>query len=191
MRRVPWSALVISALAALWVGTASPAQAEHPVDYNVVAGIPNELINHGGSLSGTNDWSRKPSAEHPKPGVLAHSTGIGAQTKTSVRTFAHAERLPALWLAAVDGGVVAPSGGADEADVVCGLTPRLFRTSAHAGALNRSAQHWILTMNRGCEQAVPVDAPAYRGESAGGVHILVAGARCGVSGLCRSLRRGG
>ncbi|MET8876729.1 alpha/beta fold hydrolase [Nocardia sp. NPDC004604] len=80
MRRVPGSALVIAVLAALWVGAAGPAQAEYPVDYNFFAGIPNELINHGGSLPGSNDWSCKPSAEHPNPVVLAHGTGGGAQT---------------------------------------------------------------------------------------------------------------
>ncbi|MEU0505163.1 alpha/beta fold hydrolase [Nocardia sp. NPDC005998] len=80
MRRVPGSALVIAVLAALWVGAAGPAQAEYPVDYNFFAGIPNELINHGGSLPGSNDWSCQPSAEHPNPVVLAHGTGGGAQT---------------------------------------------------------------------------------------------------------------
>ncbi|WP_330250978.1 lipase family protein [Nocardia sp. NBC_00565] len=80
MRGVPGVALVIGVLAALWVGAAGPARAEYPVDYNFFAGIPNELINHGGSLPGSNDWSCKPSAEHPDPVVLAHGTGGGAQT---------------------------------------------------------------------------------------------------------------
>ncbi|WP_433730300.1 esterase/lipase family protein [Nocardia sp. CA-129566] len=84
MRRVPGSALVVAVLAVLWVGAAGPAQAEYAVDYNFFAGIPNELVDHGGALPGSNDWSCRPSAEHPNPVVLAHGTGGGAQTNWGV-----------------------------------------------------------------------------------------------------------
>ncbi|MEV5838225.1 alpha/beta fold hydrolase [Nocardia sp. NPDC052112] len=80
MRRVPGAALVIAVLTVLWIGASGTAQAEYPVDYNFFAGIPNELVNHGGSLPGSNDWTCRPSAAHPNPVVLAHGTGGGAQT---------------------------------------------------------------------------------------------------------------
>ncbi|WP_040686166.1 esterase/lipase family protein [Nocardia vinacea] len=80
MRRVSGSAFVVAVLAVLWIGAGGSAQAEYPVDYNFFAGIPNELVNHGGSLPGSNDWGCRPSAAHPNPVVLAHGTGGGAQT---------------------------------------------------------------------------------------------------------------
>ncbi|WP_433634993.1 esterase/lipase family protein [Nocardia sp. CA-120079] len=80
MRRVSGSAIVVAVLAVLWIGAGGSAQAEYPVDYNFFAGIPNELVNHGGSLPGSNDWGCRPSAAHPNPVVLAHGTGGGAQT---------------------------------------------------------------------------------------------------------------
>lgn len=51
-----------------------------PVDYNFFAGIPSELTRPGGSLPGSNDWNCKPTPEHPRPVVLVHGTGGGAQT---------------------------------------------------------------------------------------------------------------
>ncbi|WP_194838407.1 triacylglycerol lipase [Nocardia sp. XZ_19_369] len=85
MRRIPGFSLLLFVLAALWITTASPAQAErYPVDYNFFAGIPNELTQPGGSLLGANDWNCRPSAAHPNPVVLAHGTGGGAQTNWGV-----------------------------------------------------------------------------------------------------------
>ncbi|QIS01339.1 alpha/beta fold hydrolase [Nocardia brasiliensis] len=84
MRHVPGFSLLIVLLAALCAVTASPARADYPVDYNFFAGIPNELLNPGGSLPGSNDWSCRPSAAHPNPVVLAHGTGGGAQTNWGV-----------------------------------------------------------------------------------------------------------
>ncbi|MGX1779368.1 esterase/lipase family protein [Nocardia brasiliensis] len=84
MRHVPGFSLLVVLLAALCTVTASPARADYPVDYNFFAGIPNELLNHGGSLPGSNDWSCRPSAAHPNPVVLAHGTGGGAQTNWGV-----------------------------------------------------------------------------------------------------------
>ncbi|RDI47138.1 esterase/lipase family protein [Nocardia mexicana] len=84
MRRLPGSLLVIMALVALSVGLASPARADYPVVYNFFAGIPNELRHPGGSLPGSNDWSCRPTPEHPDPVVLVHGTGGGAQTNWGV-----------------------------------------------------------------------------------------------------------
>lgn len=44
------------------------------------SGIPPELINPAGSLPGSNDFSCKPTAEHPEPVILVHGTGGGQQT---------------------------------------------------------------------------------------------------------------
>ncbi|ALG83511.1 esterase/lipase family protein [Gordonia phthalatica] len=59
----------------------APAQADPklPENYNFFGGIPYELQHPGGSLPGSNDFSCKPTAEHPRPVVLVHGTG-GAKT---------------------------------------------------------------------------------------------------------------
>ncbi|MFT3898882.1 MAG: alpha/beta fold hydrolase [Gordonia sp. (in: high G+C Gram-positive bacteria)] len=61
---------------------AAPAEAapKYPENYNFFGGIPDELINHGGSLPGTNKKHCTPSAAHPRPVVLVHGTGGGQQT---------------------------------------------------------------------------------------------------------------
>ena len=51
-----------------------------PVSYNFFSGIPDELAKPGGSLPGSNDYSCKPTAEHPNPVVLVHGTGGSQQT---------------------------------------------------------------------------------------------------------------
>ncbi|MFT4088290.1 MAG: alpha/beta fold hydrolase [Gordonia sp. (in: high G+C Gram-positive bacteria)] len=73
---------VLSALALTLVAAPSPAQAKPklPVDYNFMAGIRAELSNPGGSLPGTNDFTCKPSAAHPRPVILLHGSGGGRQT---------------------------------------------------------------------------------------------------------------
>ncbi|MCM6772814.1 lipase family protein [Nocardia sp. CDC159] len=83
-RALPVSMLVMAVLTALWVGAAAPARADYPVVYNFFAGIPHELRQPGGSLPGSNDWSCRPSADHPNPVVLLHGTGGGAQTNWGV-----------------------------------------------------------------------------------------------------------
>ncbi|WP_405498793.1 esterase/lipase family protein [Nocardia sp. NBC_00511] len=80
MRRTPGSLLIIAILAVLGVTASGTARAEYPVTYNFFAGIPGELLNPGGSLPGSNDWSCKPTAAHPDPVVLVHGTAGGAQT---------------------------------------------------------------------------------------------------------------
>ncbi|HEY9311131.1 esterase/lipase family protein [Williamsia sp.] len=72
-------ALMFGLLTALGAGPAV-AKDPLPVTYNFLSGIPGELSNPGGSLPGSNDWNCKPSAEHPRPVVLVHGTGGGAQT---------------------------------------------------------------------------------------------------------------
>ncbi|WP_412917598.1 esterase/lipase family protein [Gordonia zhaorongruii] len=61
------------------VAPASADRAKLPENYNFFGGIPYELTHHGGSLPGSNDFSCKPTAEHPRPVVLVHGTG-GAKT---------------------------------------------------------------------------------------------------------------
>lgn len=53
--------------------------AKLPESYNFFAGIPYELSHPGGSLPGSNNFSCKPTSEHPRPVVLVHGTG-GAKT---------------------------------------------------------------------------------------------------------------
>lgn len=77
MRR--WCVIGVLAVLAAFAG-AGPAQADLPVIYNFFSGIPGELANPGGSLPGSNNWSCRPSAEHPNPVVLVHGSGGGAQT---------------------------------------------------------------------------------------------------------------
>jgi triacylglycerol lipase len=74
---------VLTALAAV-AGTATGHSAPLPVDYNFFAGIPHELRNPGGSLPGSNDWTCRPSAQHPNPVVLVHGTGGSQQTNWGV-----------------------------------------------------------------------------------------------------------
>ena len=75
---------LIIAFCAVLLGAATvvaPAGAtpKLPEDYNFFGGIPYELQHPGGSLPGSNDFSCKPTVEHPRPVVLVHGTG-GAKT---------------------------------------------------------------------------------------------------------------
>lgn len=56
-------------------GTGAANAVPLPENNNFSAGDPNELTNPGGSLPGSNDFSCKPTAEHPRPVVLVHGTG--------------------------------------------------------------------------------------------------------------------
>ncbi|MGQ4600146.1 alpha/beta fold hydrolase [Nocardia sp. R6R-6] len=87
MRRVSgFSLLVVGLVVVCAVAAAGSAHAQerYPVDFNFFAGVPAELANPGGSLPGTNNWSCRPSPEHPDPVVLVHGTGGGAQTNWGV-----------------------------------------------------------------------------------------------------------
>lgn len=77
------SALTVCALLALGTATASaqPSPSQPlPVTYDFLAGISAELENPGGSLPGTNDFSCRPAAAHPRPVILVHGSGGGRQT---------------------------------------------------------------------------------------------------------------
>jgi triacylglycerol esterase/lipase EstA (alpha/beta hydrolase family) len=65
-------AATVTALAALWIA-AAPAAAHHlPVIYNGIYGYAQSHPTN--SPPGSNDWTCKPSAEHPRPVVLVHGT---------------------------------------------------------------------------------------------------------------------
>lgn len=68
----------------LGAGTAHAAPPSPPTPlpetYNFFSGIPAELSHPGGSLPGSNDFSCKPTAQHPRPVVLVHGTGGSQQT---------------------------------------------------------------------------------------------------------------
>ncbi|QTI68326.1 esterase/lipase family protein [Gordonia polyisoprenivorans] len=68
-------------IGALGIGTAQARpHTPLPVTYDFLAGISAELAHPGGSLPGTNDYSCRPSAAHPRPVILVHGSGGGRQT---------------------------------------------------------------------------------------------------------------
>lgn len=67
-------------VATLFLGAGNAGAAPLPVPYQFLAGVPLELGNPGGSAPGSNDWSCKPTAQHPEPVVLVHGTGGNRQT---------------------------------------------------------------------------------------------------------------
>lgn len=77
-----WAYVAVTVVAVLAVLSPVTAHAapRYPVTYNFLAGIDAELRHPGGSLPGTNDFSCRPSAAHPRPVVLVHGSGGGRQT---------------------------------------------------------------------------------------------------------------
>lgn len=75
LRFLSWSALALLSLTAL------PATAgAQPVSHDFFDGARAEVANPGGSYPGSNDFSCRPSMEHPNPVVLVHGTGGNRQT---------------------------------------------------------------------------------------------------------------
>lgn len=74
------AAVLCAGAAAVTVAPTASATPHYPENYNFFGGIPNELVNHGGSLPGTNLARCTPSPQHPRPVVLVHGTGGGQQT---------------------------------------------------------------------------------------------------------------
>lgn len=68
--------------AAVLLGVVAPASAQPqlPVPGAFLEGVQLELRNPGGSAPGSNDFSCRPTAEHPNPVVLVHGTGGNRQT---------------------------------------------------------------------------------------------------------------
>ncbi|WP_043806582.1 alpha/beta fold hydrolase [Rhodococcus triatomae] len=74
---------VVAALlgvAALFAGSGSAGADPLPVPYQFLAGVVPELTNPGGSAPGTNDWTCRPTPEHPNPVILVHGTAGNRQT---------------------------------------------------------------------------------------------------------------
>nr|WP_245555605.1 alpha/beta fold hydrolase [Gordonia soli] len=61
-------------------GSADARPAPLPVTYSFLSGIQAELTHPGGTLPGTDDFSCRPAAEHPRPVILVHGSGGGRQT---------------------------------------------------------------------------------------------------------------
>ncbi len=72
--------VVLAALMLVGFTSVASAQAPLPVPNAFLAGVPQELGNPGGSAPGSNDFSCRPTAEHPNPVVLVHGTGGNRQT---------------------------------------------------------------------------------------------------------------
>lgn len=113
----------VLALTALSVFVTPAAAAPRPplaVPYDFTAGISAELAHPGGSLRGSNDYSCRPSAAHPRPVILVHGSGGGRQTNW-------ATLVPVLYNAGYC--VFAPTYGALSsvwpASAIGGLGPKL------------------------------------------------------------------
>lgn len=67
--------LVVAGIAAVLSPAPGNALPTYPVPYNLF--VQDEFTNPGGSATGSDDWSCRPSAEHPNPLmlVLVHGTG--------------------------------------------------------------------------------------------------------------------
>lgn len=76
LRRVGLSVVAAIGLAVALPTTATGAPL--PVSYDFNTGIIAELSNPNGSLPGANDWTCRPSAQHPRPVVLVHG-GFASQ----------------------------------------------------------------------------------------------------------------
>ena len=61
--------VVLAALMLVGFTSVASAQAPLPVPNAFLAGVPQELGNPGGSAPGSNDFSCKPTAEHPNPEI--------------------------------------------------------------------------------------------------------------------------
>lgn len=72
--------LMCIGLGVLVAGPASATPPRLPVTYSFASGIDAELRHPGGSLPGSNDYSCRPSAAHPRPVILVHGSGGGRQT---------------------------------------------------------------------------------------------------------------
>ena len=65
------------------IAAAQPGAPNFPVGQTFLDGIGHELGRPGGEAAGTNDWTCRPSAEHPEPVILVHGTALNRQANWS------------------------------------------------------------------------------------------------------------
>lgn len=78
-------AVVLAALLALVFSPVASASSTLPVPWTLLAALPAQAANPGGSPPGANDFSCHPSAAHPSPVVLVH--GLGANQTVNWQTY--------------------------------------------------------------------------------------------------------
>ena len=117
MRALSRAAAVVAAFALLLPFGGQAVAEPLPVPHNFPAGFMAELSNPGGSLPGSNDYSCEPTAEHPRPVVLAHGTFLSRQASWStyvpllknegycVFALTYGAKQDTLWPLGVIGGV--------------------------------------------------------------------------------------
>ncbi|TQF73342.1 alpha/beta fold hydrolase [Rhodococcus spelaei] len=82
--RASFVASIVLAVSTALVALVGPVSAAPlPVPHDITVGVRAEAANPGGSLPDSNDWSCKPTAEHPRPVVLVHATFLNRQVNWS------------------------------------------------------------------------------------------------------------
>lgn len=135
MRRL--TILAVSLIALIGTGPAPVQAAEQlPVTYNFLVGAITQGLDPSPNAPGTNDWTCKPSAAHPRPVVLVHGTS-GAKD-TNWPTYGpllknHGYCVFALTYGAVDGSPVAGLGRIqDSARTLAGFITKVRRATGAA-----------------------------------------------------------
>src|SRR6478752_10160199 len=73
LARIRWIGAAVVAVTALAIGSAPAAAAtQYPVPYTFSANVIAAALHPGTPPPGSNDWSCRPTAAHPRPVVLVH-----------------------------------------------------------------------------------------------------------------------